>query len=342
MRILFDDPLQARNTLALNARARALVSVASDEQLQEALAWARREQLPVLPLGEGSNVVFAGDLDGLVVCMATRGIEVLAQCDRSVSLRIAAGENWHALVGRCLDRGWYGLENLALIPGTAGAAPVQNIGAYGVELAPLVEAVHTVAVADGESRTLTPAECAFGYRDSVFKGRWRDSQIITALDLRLSLAPRVHTDYPVLARALEQRQLAQASPRDVYDAVIDIRRSRLPDPAREPNAGSFFKNPVIDAGLARDLARQFPGLPEYPQSGDTVKLPAAWLIDYCGWKGYRGDGVGVHTEHALVLVNLGGNSGDKLLALAAEIVASVRDTFGIELEIEPGIYGQRQ
>lgn len=338
--VLRDSPLQSCNTLALEARAAAMARVTDEEQLLAALAWAAGHNMPVIPLGEGSNVVFAGDLDSLVLRVETRGIEVLEDGRDDTVLRVAAGENWHRLVRNTLREGRYGLENLALIPGTVGAAPIQNIGAYGVELAPFVVAVHCVNIADGSALSLAAAQCRFGYRDSVFKRDLRDRLIITAVDLRLSRRPHPRLDYPALADFVGQQQLAEVTPEDVYRAVVSIRRSRLPDPAREPNAGSFFKNPVIDGGLARELSKQFPGLPVYPQPNGMSKLAAGWLIEQCGWKGYRHDRLGVHPEHALVIVNYGNNSGRQLLALADEIARSVETAFGIALETEPRIYGR--
>ena len=193
---------------------------------------------------------------------------------------------------------------------------------------------NSIEIASGDSRSLTNHDCGFGYRDSVFKRGLRDKLIITAVDFELPRQPRVQAQYPALASALEQRNRADPTPQDVFDAVVDIRRSKLPDPA-----GSFFKNPVITSEVARELARQFPGLPLYPQADEMIKLPAAWLIDYCGWKGYRQGGLGVHAEHALVLINYGSDSGQALLALAAEVAETVEKTFGIFLEIEPRVYG---
>lgn len=339
MHILQGEALQPYNTLALAGHATALVRAQSDNQLLEALAWATAHGLAVIPLGEGSNVVIAGDLDALVLRVDTRGIDVLEDDGEVVVLRVAAGENWHHLVQWSLERGYYGLENLALIPGTAGAAPIQNIGAYGVELAPFVREVHCVTVAGGTPRSITAEECRFGYRDSIFKHDLQDQLVITAVDLQLSRRPQVQADYPALARALEQHGGGEATPQAVFDAVVDIRRSKLPDPSRVHNAGSFFKNPVLTAAQAQAMARQFPGLPQYPQSDGSIKLPAAWLIDFCGWKGHRDGGLGVHPEHALVLVNYGNDSGGKLLDLARAIADSVLDTFDIALEIEPRIYG---
>jgi UDP-N-acetylmuramate dehydrogenase len=338
--ILEAAALQPCNTLALAAQARALVRVAGHGQLLEALAWAADRGLAVIPLGEGSNVVIAGDLEALVLRLDTRGIDVLEDDGDSVLLQVAAGENWHTLVQWSLEQGFFGLENLALIPGTAGAAPIQNIGAYGVELAPFVHQVHCLTIAGGDSRSIAGSACQFGYRDSVFKHALQDKLVITAVELRLSRRPKVQADYPALARALEQRGPGEPTPRAVYDAVVDIRRSRLPDPSRVHNAGSFFKNPVLPAQRAQDLARQFAGLPLYPQPDGSIKLPAAWLIDFCGWKGYRQGGLGVHPEHALVLVNYGNDNGADLLSLARAIADSVLDTFDIALEIEPRIYGR--
>lgn len=334
------ESLQSYNTLALDACASALVRVDSQSCLVDALAWAAAEGLAVVPLGEGSNVVLAGDIEALVLRLETRGIEVLEDNADTVLLRVAAGEQWHALVQWSIQQGFYGIENLALIPGTVGAAPIQNIGAYGVELAPFVRRVHCVDIASGKEHILEGSACQFGYRDSIFKHRLRDQLVITAVDLQLSRVPRVQVDYPVLARALEAQGIETATAGQVFDAVVSIRRSKLPDPAQVPNAGSFFKNPLVNNERARELARQFSGLPQYPQADGKTKLPAAWLIEHCGWKGYQSDGLGVHPEHALVLVNYGSDSGEALLELAAQVAVSVLDTFDIRLEIEPRIYGR--
>jgi UDP-N-acetylmuramate dehydrogenase len=340
VRIRCAEPLIERNTLALPAAAEALAVVTRECELLEALAWARQRRLPVVPLGSGSNVVFAGDLPGLALCLANRGIEVMEQSREQVLLRVAAGENWHALVEWCLHRGYHGLENLALIPGTAGAAPIQNIGAYGVELRRFLVRVHAVEIASGRRRTLSLEECEPGYRDSVFKQRLRDQLVIDALELRLSRQPTVAVDYPALAEWLAQRGIDAPRPGDVFDAVVAIRRSRLPDPAREPNAGSFFKNPVLASTRALDLAARWPGLPVYPHGEGRAKLPAAWLIEQCGWKGHRQGGVGVHPDHALVIVHYGGAAGTDVLDLARRIADSVAERFTVTLEIEPRVYGR--
>ena len=332
--------LQHYNTLALEARARALAQVCQSADLAAACAWARREGLPLVPLGQGSNIVLAQDLDALVVLMATRGVDILSDGSDEVLLRVAAGENWHELVQWALVKGLYGLENLALIPGTVGAAPVQNIGAYGVELASMIEAVHAHVIDDDTRLVLSRDDCAFGYRDSVFKHGLRDRVVITAVDLRLSRRPRLQLDYPALAQGLRSARVVSPTPIDVFNAVIRLRRSRLPDPAVQPNAGSFFLNPLVSMEQAEALAARFPALPMYAQTDGGIKLAAGWLIDFCGWKGYRNNNLGIHPQHALVLVNYGNESGRQLLQLAETVAQSVADTFGVQLVIEPRVYGE--
>jgi UDP-N-acetylmuramate dehydrogenase len=334
-----NEPLCQHNTLALHARAKAFVRPTTVTELLEALECARAERWQVVPLGVGSNVIFAGDVQALVVQLATRGIEVLEVVGSEVTLRVAAGENWHEFVQWTLRQGYYGLENLALIPGTAGAAPIQNIGAYGVELQSVLLNVHAVQIADNKRIILDNAACQFGYRDSVFKRTLRDKLVITAVELRLSLTPNVNIQYPALASSFSEGQQVEPTPQAVFDAVVSIRQSKLPDPSVEPNAGSFFKNPMLLPDIVDTLIQKYPNLPCFPQTDGRIKVSAAWMIDQCGWKGHRKEGVGVHPEHALVLVNYGSNSGATLLALADEIAGSVYDVFGVSLEIEPRIYG---
>jgi len=334
-----DVSLGHYNTLALPASAAAFVEVSDDAGLPRALEWAAQHELPVLPLGEGSNVVLVGEQQALLLRLSTSGVEELERGPEHVLLRVAAGQRWHPFVAWTLAQGFCGLENLALIPGTVGAAPIQNIGAYGVELSHCLVAVHALRVADGAALTLAAQDCRLGYRDSVFKHELCDQLLITAVDLRLATRAQTHTAYPALRDHLDAHGLGEPTPQQVFDAVVAIRRARLPDPAREPNAGSFFKNPVLEAAQAQALQARFAGLPGYPQDDGRVKLPAAWLIEHCGFKGRRRGAVRVHREHALVLVNDGAGRGEELLALAREIAAQVADTFAIELEIEPRVYG---
>ena len=332
--------LRSFNTLGLEARAAAFVTVQNEDGLLQALRWAKKQKLPVVPLGEGSNVVLAGDLDALVLHQQSKGREVLARDGDSVLLRIAAGECWHNLVGWCLAAGYHGLENLALIPGTVGAAPVQNIGAYGVELASMIRCVYARSLVDGSLLQLDNAQCEFGYRDSVFKHRLKDSVVITAVEFELRVSPCMNTEYPSLKQYLRDHCQRKPTPRDVYEAVVSIRSARLPDPQLEPNAGSFSKNPVLSGRSFEELKILAPDVPVFPQASGAMKVPAGWLIDRCGWKGKRQKNQGVHKEHALVLVNYGNNSGADLLAFAAEIRESVEQTYGVTLEIEPRRYGQ--
>ncbi len=339
MNVERDKALQHYNSLALPARATAFASVTSEAEVSEALEWAGTHSLPIVTLGEGSNVILAGDINAMVLRQETRGITVLEAGTDTVDIRVAAGEHWHTLVCWTLQQGYYGLQNLALIPGTAGAAPIQNIGAYGVELNSVLSRVHAVRIINGERLVLDNAACEFHYRDSVFKCALSDQVVITAIELRLSLQPGVEISYPALAQYFRAHPSIEPTPQAVFDAVVSIRRNRLPDPAVEPNAGSFFKNPVIDHRHAEELRQRYPALPAYPQADGRVKLAAAWLIEYCGWKGYRHNGMGVHAQHALVLVNYGSGTGAQLLRLAAKIADSVRMRFGVQLEIEPRLYG---
>jgi UDP-N-acetylmuramate dehydrogenase len=339
MQFYRSEALRPYNTLALEAYAEAFVTITSDAELVSALAWARQRQLPVVPLGQGSNIVLAGDLAALVLRQDTRGIALLEQGDSSAVLRVAAGENWHEFVRWTLEQGYCGLENLALIPGTVGAAPIQNIGAYGVELQSVLLQVHARRIADDEQVILSRAACAFDYRNSIFKHELQDKLVITAIDLQLSLHPCVNITYPDLARYFEECHLEQPSPQDVFHAVVSIRRSKLPEPAVEPNAGSFFKNPLVSAETAKKLVEKYPALPCYIQGDGRIKVPAAWMIEHCGWKGYRRDSLGVHEHHALVLVNYGNSNGKQLLSLAMDVAQSVYDRFAVRLEIEPRLYG---
>lgn len=339
MHVLQNEPLQKRNTLRLQSMARAFVNVSSEEELRAALLWARNNHVQVTALGQGSNIVLAGDLNALVIHQEMQGRKVLEENDRATVIRVSAGENWHSLVQWSLSQGYFGLENLALIPGTVGAAPIQNIGAYGVELSSFVRSVQALSVSNSEQLKLSTSECGFAYRDSVFKSDMRDQCVITSLDLVLSKEPKVQCAYPALRDYLHQQNVSDPTPIDVFDAVVAIRSSRLPDPETCPNAGSFFKNPVLEEAQFQSVLKLAPSIPHYPQADGTIKVAAAWLIEQCGWKGARRETVGVHREHALVLVNYNSDDGKHLLALADDIQRSVFDFSGLELEIEPRVYG---
>ncbi len=325
------------NTLRVSAVARFYLEVRSDQELIAALDWAEAEGLQTLILGGGSNLVFNGDFDGLVVRIGHRGRRWEQAWDQEATLVLGAGEIWHDAVLYAAGAGYRGIENLALIPGTAGAAPVQNIGAYGVELCDTLTSVRALDRHTGDLVTLAGADCAFAYRDSLFK-RSPGRYVITEIRLRLSRARPLQLGYRDLEEYLEDRPHRDLTAMDVATAIMAIRRRKLPDPDIIPNAGSFFKNPVVPRSLYEALAQRFPNIVGYVQESG-VKLAAAWLIDQCGWKGFRNQRVGVHNRQALVLINHTGGSGADILELAAEIRQSVRSKFGVELEMEPGIVG---
>lgn len=333
-----DVDLQPLNTLAIAARAAYFARVESLEQLHEALAYARRKKLPILPLGGGSNIVLTGDFPGLVILIELHGLS-LDNSARGTCVQAAAGENWHQLVMHTVEQGFGGLENLALIPGKIGAAPIQNIGAYGVELRDTFAELQAMHVATGELHTFSRTDCQFGYRDSVFKRGARDQYIITRVCLQLPADWRAHLDYPALRQYFVEREQDSGAltPAQVAQAVIEIRNSKLPSPDDIPNAGSFFKNPLVDADCYHSLKQTYPDLVAFA-AGDRWKLAAGWLIDRAGWRGARRSAVGVHDRQALVLVNPGHGSGAEVTGLAAEIAADIRAKFGVDLEPEPRYY----
>ena len=326
--------LKQFNTLALPATAQNYAAVTNIEQLLQGLEYSKQNQLQIVPLGEGSNLVLASDLSGLVMHIQLKGVTSRQLSDGKVEVTMAAGENWHSMVRYCLDRGWYGLENLGLIPGNVGAAPIQNIGAYGVELRDLLVSVDVVEIKTGTQSTLSCEQLEFSYRSSIFKQQAKDQYIILGITVCLSTEPVVNIEYPALRAELNG---VDPTPEAVFEAVCRIRRNKLPDPNQLPNVGSFFKNPVIDQDLADRLAENFPDLPIYPLPSNCYKLPAAWLIESCGFRGKRRGAVGMHKHQALVLVNYQGDGND-VLALAEEVISEVMEKFSISLEIEPRVY----
>ncbi|WP_101927125.1 MULTISPECIES: UDP-N-acetylmuramate dehydrogenase [Luteimonas] len=329
--------LRARNTFGVHATARRLLEVDSVASLPAVLDALPADATPLV-LGGGSNLLFADDPPGDVLALVDTTIDLLGDHGASTHVRAAAGAGWHDVVLYTLGHGLGGLENLALIPGTTGAAPIQNIGAYGVEVGERIAAVDAIDRAHGVSVRLDAAACRFGYRDSVFK-QTPDRYLVTAVEFALSRDAAPVLDYAGLRDALLARGRTEPTPRDVADAVIAIRRSKLPDPAVIGNAGSFFKNPIVPQAVADALHAASPTLPVFDAGPGLRKLSAAWLIDQCGWKGHRDGDAGVSAGHALVLVNHGRASGADLLALARRIAASVQARFGVMLEPEPRIVG---
>jgi len=329
--------LEHLNTFRIPARAKGLTYVESLEGLDELVRHPRFSEGPRLILGGGSNILFTRDFDGLVVKVNLAGISAV-ESDNHVLVTVCAGENWHAFVQYCIDRNWGGIENLSLIPGTVGAAPIQNIGAYGVEIQQVIEYVDGVDLTTGEHRRLNPQECQFGYRESVFKQQLREKFFVSSITLRMTRKlHHLNTGYGAIREVLERKKIAQPTLRDVSEAVIAIRRSKLPDPAVIGNAGSFFKNPMVPADIAAAIRKDHPSMPSYSIDSQYVKIPAGWLIEQCGWKGKKMGRVGVHEQQALVLVNFGGGNGEEILALATKIQDSVREKFGVSLMTEVNI-----
>ncbi|AOY92828.1 UDP-N-acetylenolpyruvoylglucosamine reductase [Cupriavidus sp. USMAA2-4] len=325
-------PLRRHNTFGFDVRARFAAHVRSEDDLVAALADPRVAGLPVLVLGGGSNVVLTADLQALVLLMEIPGFSARAS-ETAWLVTAGAGENWHALVCRTVTEGMPGLENLALIPGTAGAAPIQNIGAYGVELRERFASLRAYDRASGTFVELDAAQCAFGYRDSLFKQAGKDRYIITAVTLRLPRPWQAVLGYAELARELHDEPAPGAAA--ILDAVVAIRSRKLPDPTRIGNAGSFFKNPVVSAAQGAALLAVHPGMAHYTQADGRIKLAAGWLIDQCGFKGVRDGAVGVYEKQALVLVHHGGGNGAQLLALSTRIADAVQARFGVRIEPEP-------
>lgn len=357
--IRHDVDLQPFNTLGLHARAAHFAELTDEADLAPLLAAAKAEGWPVQLLAGGSNIVFAGDVSGLTIRLNLRGIKRCATVanllstaaqtsaiqqrpDDTVIIEAAAGEGWHEFTQYTLAQGWVGLENLSLIPGSVGAAPVQNIGAYGVELADVMHSLRAYDRLQARVVELSAADCGFAYRDSIFKSQQAGRYVILAVRFALSTSHALVLGYGDIRNALVAAGIETPTASDVAQAVIAIRQAKLPDPALLGNAGSFFKNPLLPSAQVEQLQRQFPGLVAYPAQAQVPgwqKVAAGWLIEQAGWKGYRRGAVAVHERQALVLVHFGGGNGADLLALAADIVASIQARYGIHLEQEPVLMG---
>lgn len=338
IRVLHGASLQSRNTFGVAATAALLAEVSDAAALPELFARSEFAHRPPLVLGGGSNLLFAGDPLAPVLALTGQRIDLVADGDTAL-VRADAGVPWHGFVMHTLAAGYAGLENLALIPGTVGAAPIQNIGAYGVEVREFIHAVEAFEPASGRVHRFDAAACAFAYRDSVFKHE-PDRYIVTAVDFALPRTPALKLDYAGIGDELAGMGIASPTPRDVADAVIAIRRRKLPDPAVLGNAGSFFKNPIVPLAQAEALQAEYPAMPVFRgNDAGTRKLSAAWFIDACGWKGHRDGDAGVAPTHALVLVNHGRATGQQLLDLARRIAESVQQRFHIAIEPEPRVIG---
>jgi UDP-N-acetylmuramate dehydrogenase len=333
LQLLSDFSLLAHNTFGFDARARHAMHIDSVDAAVALATDPRIANMPQLVLGGGSNIVLTRDFDGVALIVGITGKRLIGEDDDAWLVEAGAGENWHGFVAWTLAHGMPGLENLALIPGTVGAAPIQNIGAYGLEMGERFERLSAVELASGQRADFDRAACAFGYRDSFFKRAGRGRFMITSVVFRLPKAWTPRADYADVARALEAA--AKPDAKAIFDAVVAVRRAKLPDWTVLGNAGSFFKNPVVSATAFETLKQREPGVVSYSQADGQVKLAAGWLIDQCGWKGRGIGGAAVHDRQALVLVNRGGATGAQVLELAEAIKRDVLARFGVDLEMEP-------
>lgn len=327
--------LKPFNTFSIEAKTSKFFAFTTIESLREALK--QRSDSELLILGGGSNILLTKDFGGLVLKNELKGIEVIKEAEDHFFVEVQAGEVWHDFVLKAIENNWAGIENLSLIPGTVGAAPMQNIGAYGVEIEQVFDHLKALEIESGEIHRFNHKDCQFGYRESVFKKELKGKFVITSVVFRLNKVPEFNTSYGAIQDTLDEMGIKELSIKAISDAVIHIRQSKLPDPKQIGNAGSFFKNPTVDKIDYEGLKAEFPSIPGYQQPENKVKIPAAWLIEQAGWKGQTFGEIGVHKNQPLVLVNYGNGEGAKIKELAFEIQASVISKFGIELTPEVNI-----
>ncbi|MCX6283190.1 MAG: UDP-N-acetylmuramate dehydrogenase [Bacteroidetes bacterium] len=337
MQVLENISLKPYNTFGIDVKAKYFAVLHSDNEIAAFFSALTEERMPYLVLGGGSNVLFTKDFDGSVACIRSKGIVKLMEDENYVYLKIAAGEVWDDVVNYAVGNGLGGIENLSLIPGNAGTGPVQNIGAYGVELKDVLYSVEVADVIARHYRAFRPADCEFGYRKSIFKNQGKSRFVITSLCLKLDKHPVLKLDYGDIRKELEKAGIKDPTISAVRDVIIKIRSSKIPDPSIMGNAGSFFMNPVVSADEYARLIIEFPVMPSF-KIGEDVKIPGAWLIEQCGFKGKRFGNAGVHKDQPLVLVNYGSATGVEILVLAEKIIDSVQEKFGIRLEKEVNIF----
>ncbi|GAA4317964.1 UDP-N-acetylmuramate dehydrogenase [Pontixanthobacter gangjinensis] len=336
MRVLRNYSLKKHNSFGIEVKADKFLSIQNLKDLRTILRKSYAAELFIL--GGGSNMLLTRDIHKTVLHIALKGKEIVAETDDEVTIEVQAGENWHELVLWTLEHNFGGLENLSLIPGNVGTAPIQNIGAYGVELKDTFVSCKAMNVQTLEEKEFSREECDFGYRNSIFKNQLKGQYIITSVKFRLSKKDHeLHTEYGAIRSELEKQAIENPTIRDISNAVIAIRQSKLPDPNEIGNSGSFFKNPVIGGDHFKKLEEQFPEIPSYRISNEEIKVPAGWLIDQAGYKGYRRGDAGVHKNQALVLVNYGAATGEEILSLSREIQHSIKEKFQIDLEAEVNI-----
>lgn len=323
------------NTFGIHAKARYFSLFHTVNELEELLK--NRPHAPLLILGGGSNILLTKDFEGYVLKNELKGIETVSESENEVLVKAGAGEIWHDFVIHCIEKGFAGLENLSLIPGSVGASPMQNIGAYGVEIKDVFHSLEAFHIESGEIHTFNKEACAFGYRESVFKRKLKDQYVILNVTYRLNKNPNLNTSYGAIESELKNMGITAPTIRDISNAVIAIRSSKLPDPKLIGNAGSFFKNPVVEQSVVDEILKNTPDAPNYPAEPGKRKLAAGWLIEQAGWKGKTFDNFGVHKLQALVLVNYGGATGEQLFQLSSDIIADVEEKFGVTLEREVNI-----
>ncbi len=331
-------PLRAYNTFGVEATARYFCRVTDEDQFKSLLQTDVYKNEKVLILGGGSNILFTRDFDGLVIKTDFKGIQVVDETEDAVQVKAMSGEMWHELVVHCVNHQWGGIQNLSLIPGATGAAPIQNIGAYGVELKEVVKEVSGIDRITGEEKTFQNHECAFGYRESIFKHQLKEKFFISSVTLSLTKKNHIiNTNYGAIKETLKEMNIIEPTLKSISDAVIHIRKSKLPDPTQLGNAGSFFKNPIISLSHYQSLQKEYATIPGYHSVNQEVKVPAGWLIEQCGWKGKRVNDIGVHAHQALVIVNYGNGNGEEIFQLAMKIISSVKEKFYITLTPEVNI-----
>ena len=337
MNIIANYPLLKLNTFGVDVKAKYFVSINTVNELIELTKTKVFKDLQLLILGGGSNILFTKDFDGLVILNSIKGKEIIDQTQESIFLKIGAGENWHELVMYTVDNKWGGIENLSLIPGNTGTAPMQNIGAYGVEIKETFVELEALEISSGKIVKFNNSDCEFGYRESVFKNKMKNQYIILNITLELKKNPVLNINYGDVKAILESQNINNPSIKDVSDAIISIRQSKLPDPKIIGNSGSFFKNPIVSLNQLELIKKKYPNVVNYKISENEFKIAAGWMIERAGWKGKKFNNYGVHEKQALVLVNYGLASGMEIFNLSEEIILDIKDKFGIKLEREVNI-----
>ena len=337
MNIIEDYPLLKLNTFGVDIKAKYFTSINTINELIEVRKTKVFTDLKLLILGGGSNILFTKDFDGLVILNNIKGKEIIDQNQQSIFLKIGAGENWHELVMYCVDNGWGGIENLSLIPGNTGTAPMQNIGAYGVEIKETFIELEALEISSGKIVKFNNSDCEFGYRESVFKNKMKNQYIILNITLELNKNPVLNINYGDVKTILENQNINSPSIKDVSNAIISIRQSKLPDPKKIGNSGSFFKNPIVSLNQLELIKKKYPNIVSYKIEEDEFKIAAGWMIERAGWKGKKFNNYGVHEKQALVLVNYGLAKGMEIFNLSEKIILDIKDKFGIILEREVNI-----